>query len=80
NSLRGYGDYHVIGSFMNANYNIFARRTIRSNADLKGMKVRIVGPIVGQTVKELGMVPILMPPNEIVEAIGRGTVDAATLV
>ncbi|MDC7785024.1 TRAP transporter substrate-binding protein DctP [Rhodoplanes sp. TEM] len=80
NSLRGYGDYHVIGSFMNANYNLYSRRPIRSNADLKGMKVRIVGPIVGQTVKELGMVPVLMPPNEIVEAIGRGTVDAATLV
>jgi TRAP-type C4-dicarboxylate transport system substrate-binding protein len=80
NSLRGYADYYVIGSFANANYNIYSRRPIRSNADLKGMKVRIVGPIVGQTVKELGMVPILMPPNEIVEAIGRGTVDAATLV
>jgi TRAP-type C4-dicarboxylate transport system substrate-binding protein len=80
NGLRGYSDHYVIGSFANANYNIFSRRPIRSIGDLKNMKVRIVGPIVGQTVKELGMVPILMPPNEIVEAIGRGTVDAATLV
>lgn len=80
NSLRGYSDYYVIGSFSNANYSIYSRRPIRSNGDLKNIKVRIVGPIVGQTVKELGMVPILMPPNEIVEAIGRGTVDAATLV
>jgi TRAP-type transport system periplasmic protein len=80
NSLRGYSDYYVIGTWMNANYNIFSRRSIKSVRDLKNMKVRIVGPIIGQTVKELGMVPILMPPNEIVEAIGRGTVDAATLV
>lgn len=79
-SLRGYSDYYVIGSFANANYNIWARRPIKSVGDLKGMKIRIVGPMVGQTVKELGMVPILMPPNEVVEAIGRGTVDATTLV
>jgi len=79
-NLRGYGDYHVIGTFMNPPYNIFARKPVKSLQDLKGMKVRIVGPIVGQTVKELGMVPVLMPPNEVVEAMGRGTVDAATLV
>jgi len=80
NGLRGYSDYYVIGSFMNPHYNIFARRPIGSIHDLRGMKVRINGPVVGQTVKELGMVPILMPPNEVVEAIGRGTVDAAITV
>lgn len=80
NSLRGYSDYYVIGSFMNPNYNIFARRPIKSVQDLKGVKVRILGPVVGQTVKELGMVPVLMPPNEVVEAMGRGTIDATTTV
>jgi TRAP-type C4-dicarboxylate transport system substrate-binding protein len=48
--------------------------------DLKGMKVRISGAVIGQTVKELGVVPVLMPPNEVVEAMGRGTVDALTTV
>jgi TRAP-type transport system periplasmic protein len=47
---------------------------------LKGMKVRINGAVIGQTVKELGMVPVLMPPNEVVEAMGRGTIDATTTV
>jgi TRAP-type C4-dicarboxylate transport system substrate-binding protein len=79
-SLRGYSDYYVIGSFMNPNYNIFARRPIKSIQDLKGMKVRILGPVIGQTVKELVMVPILMAPNDIVEALGRGTIDATTAV
>jgi len=59
---------------------VFARRPIKSLADLKGMKVRINGAVIGQTVKELGMVPILMPPNEVVEAMGRGTIDATTTV
>jgi len=70
-SLRGYSDYYVIGSFMNPNYNIFARRPIKSILDLKGMKVRILGPVIGQTV---------MAPNDVVEALGRGTIDATTAV
>ena len=80
NSLRGYSDYYVIGAFMNPQYHIFARRPIKSLHDLKGMKVRINGAVIGQTVKELGMVPVLMPPNEVVEAMGRGTIDATTTV
>ena len=80
NSLRGYGEYVVIGSMMNPSYRLFGRKPMRSLADLKGMKVRIVGPMIGQTVKQLGMVPVLMPPTEIVEAMGRGTIDATTAV
>ena len=78
NSLRGYSDYVVLAYFINPPVNIYSRRPIKTITDLKGMKVRILGPIVGQTVKELGMIPVLMPPNEIVEAIGRGTIDAVT--
>lgn len=80
NSLRGYSDYVVVGSFMNANAHVFSRKPIKSVNDLKGMKVRISGAVIGQTVKELGVVPVLMPPNEVVEAMGRGTIDATTTV
>jgi TRAP-type C4-dicarboxylate transport system substrate-binding protein len=80
NLLHGYSDYYVVGAFMNPQYMIFARRPIKSIADLKGMKVRINGAVIGQTVKELGMVPVLMPPNEVVEAMGRGTIDATITV
>ena len=80
NSMRGYSDYYVVGSFMNANAHIFSRKPIKSVGDLKGMKVRISGAVIGQTVKEFGVVPVLMPPNEVVEAMGRGTIDALTTV
>jgi TRAP-type C4-dicarboxylate transport system substrate-binding protein len=80
NSLRGYSDYFVIGSLMNANAHVFSRKPVKSVGDLKGLKVRISGAVIGQTVKELGVVPVLMPPNEVVEAMGRGTVDALTTV
>ncbi len=80
NLLRGYADYVVIGSFMNTNAHVFSRRPIKSVNDLKGMKVRISGAVIGQTVKDLGVVPVLMPPNEVVEAMGRGTIDATTTV
>jgi len=79
-TLRGYDDYVVIGSMMNPNYQLFGRKPMHSLTDLQGMKVRIVGPMIGQTVKELGMTPIMMPPTEVVEAMGRGTIDAATTV
>jgi TRAP-type C4-dicarboxylate transport system substrate-binding protein len=79
-SLRGYSDYFVIGSLMNANAHVFSRKPVKSVGDLKGLKVRISGAVIGQTVKELGVVPVLMPPNEVVEAMGRGTVDALTTV
>ena len=80
NLLRGYADFYVVGSFMNANAHVFSRKPIKSVNDLKGMKVRISGAVIGQTVKELGVVPVLMPPNEVVEAMGRGTIDALTTV
>src|SRR4029450_9455373 len=80
NSLRGYSDYVVIGSFMKANAHVFSRKPVKSINDLKGMKVRISGAVIGQTVRELGVVPVLMPPNEVVEAMGRGTIDATTTV
>jgi TRAP-type transport system periplasmic protein len=80
NSLRGYSDYVVIGSFMIANAHVFSRKPIKTVADLKGMKVRISGAVIGQTVKELGVVPVLMAPNDVVEAMGRGTIDATTTV
>ncbi|OYX76173.1 MAG: hypothetical protein B7Y77_02635, partial [Bradyrhizobium sp. 35-63-5] len=80
NAMHGYADYYVIGSFMNANAHVFSRRPIKSVKDLKGLKVRISGAVIGQTVKELGVVPVAMPPNEVVEAMGRGTVDATTTV
>lgn len=80
NSLRGYSDYFVVGSLMNANAHVFSRKPVKSVNDLKGLKVRISGAVIGQTVKELGVVPVLMPPNEVVEAMGRGTIDATTTV
>jgi len=78
--LPGYDDYKVIGAFTNPPYHIFSRKPIKELKDLAGQKVRIVGPMVGQTVQSFGMVPVLMPPPEVVEAIGRGSIDAATLV
>jgi TRAP-type C4-dicarboxylate transport system substrate-binding protein len=80
NSLRGYSDYYVVGSLMNAHAHVFSRRPVKSVHDLKGLKVRISGAVIGQTVRELGVVPVLMPPNEVVEAMGRGTIDATTTV
>jgi TRAP-type C4-dicarboxylate transport system substrate-binding protein len=80
NSLRGYEDYVVICSIMNPHNHLFGRKPMRTLSDLRGMKVRIVGATAGQTVKELGMVPILMSPVEVVEAIGRGTIEATVTV
>src|SRR5258708_3915517 len=52
NPLPGYSDFSVAGAFMNPQSMVLARRPIKSLADLKGMKVRINGAVIGQTVKE----------------------------
>ncbi|MBK3745533.1 hypothetical protein G3A39_40955 [Paraburkholderia aspalathi] len=79
-ALRGYSDFVVLASMTNVDNFIHSRRKIENLEDLSGLKVRILGPVSAQAAKSLGMVPIQMPPTEVVEALGRGTIDAVFTV
>lgn len=76
--LKGYDDFHPIGTFGTAPYSIHARFPITSIADIKGKKIRASGAIESASIRALGAVPIGMPVTEIPEAVGRGTIDGTT--
>jgi TRAP-type mannitol/chloroaromatic compound transport system substrate-binding protein len=53
------------------------KKPINSIADLKGIKIREHG-IVGEVYKEIGMTAVAMPGGEILPALERGVLDAAS--
>nr|PZN87177.1 MAG: ABC transporter substrate-binding protein [Pseudomonadota bacterium] len=55
------------------------RKEIRTVDDLRGLKFRI-GGMGGQILARLGVEPQQMPPNEVLGALERGTLDATEFV
>lgn len=76
--LRGYEKYYVIGLFTTAPYTFHTKFKVASMADLKGRKIRAVGPAMVASVKAIGAAPEPMPFTKIVEAISRGRIDGTT--
>jgi TRAP-type C4-dicarboxylate transport system substrate-binding protein len=77
-ALKGYEDFFVISAFLSPAESIHSRTPIASIADLKGMSVRTNNVTEGAALQKLGMRPVSMPVNLVAEAIGNGTLDAAT--
>ncbi|MDH3233883.1 MAG: TRAP transporter substrate-binding protein [Alphaproteobacteria bacterium] len=76
--LRGYENYYVIGLFTTSPYTIHTKTKLTSMAQLKGKKIRAVGPAMVASIKALGGAPEPMPFTKIVEAISRGRIDGTT--
>ena len=76
--LRGYENYYVIGLFTTAPYTFHTKFKVASMADLKGRKIRAVGPAMVASVKAIGAAPEPMPFTKIVESISRGRIDGTT--
>jgi TRAP-type C4-dicarboxylate transport system substrate-binding protein len=76
--LRGYEDFYVIGLFTSSPYTIHTKEKVTSMADLKGKKIRAVGPEMVASIKALGAAPEAMPFTKIVEAMSRGRIDGTT--
>lgn len=53
---------------------------IQSPADLKGMKIRLVGGLVGDVMAVLGALPQSLPAGEVYQALQKGTISAAEWV
>jgi TRAP-type mannitol/chloroaromatic compound transport system substrate-binding protein len=56
------------------------RKEIKSVADLKGLKMRLGGGLVGDVMTKMGVVPQNLPGGEIYQALEKGTIDAAEWV
>jgi TRAP-type C4-dicarboxylate transport system substrate-binding protein len=79
NALRGYEDFVVITAFTVEPHSIHTRQPIASLADLKGLKIRVNNPTEAATFEKLGMRGIVMPANQIADAIASGAIDGAAL-
>lgn len=56
------------------------RKEIKTVADLKGLKFRLGGGLVGEVMTKLGAVPQSLPGGEVYQALEKGTIDAAEWV
>jgi TRAP-type C4-dicarboxylate transport system substrate-binding protein len=79
NALRGYEDFIVITAFTAEPHSIHTRQPISSLDDLKGLKIRANNPTEAATFEKLGMLAVVMPVNQIAEAIGSGVIKGAAI-
>jgi TRAP-type C4-dicarboxylate transport system substrate-binding protein len=78
-ALRGYEDFFPIAAVANFPLMIHTRPAIGSITDLRGKILRVNNPIEGSALQSIGITPVVMPINEVALAIGRGTIDGATM-
>ncbi|MBW2545580.1 MAG: TRAP transporter substrate-binding protein DctP [Deltaproteobacteria bacterium] len=60
-------------------YHLISKKPIRTLEDMKGLKVRSGGGPIGEAVKRLGAVPVLLTTAEVYSAFQRGLIDAVLL-
>lgn len=77
--LRGYSEFFVVGAFGTPPYSLHSRKAINSLKDIAGMRFTTSSGTASESLRALGAVPVTMPISEVVEAIGRGTVDGTMM-
>ncbi len=50
---------------------------INTMADFKGLRIRYAGDIFAESIKAFGGTPLAVPPPEVTDAMGKGTIDGA---
>jgi len=55
-------------------------KEVRHVADLKGMRMRLGGGLVGEVMVKMGVIPVDMPGGDIYQALQKRTIDAAEWV
>lgn len=73
--LTGFDGVHVVGFFATEPNALFMKTEITSLDDLKGMKIRSVGPIHANWLETFGAAPQTLSSAEYNEALNRGTID-----
>ena len=51
------------------------KKPVKTIADLKGMRIRATGDVIGRTLKELGTEPVVMPVTEMYESLQKGIIQ-----
>tara|TARA_Y100001970_G_C14212673_1_gene847832 strand:+ start:1190 stop:2080 length:891 start_codon:yes stop_codon:yes gene_type:complete len=72
-------DIHPIVFHVHARGVIHSKKPIKNIQDLKGLSIRAPTKPIGDTIKELGGVPIFMPVPQVPESLSRGVVNGAVI-
>jgi TRAP-type mannitol/chloroaromatic compound transport system substrate-binding protein len=78
-----YGNYGMVsyaGGNTGTQMGGWFRKEVKTVADLKGLKMRLGGGLVGEVMAKMGVVPQSIPGGEIYQALEKGTIDAAEWV
>jgi tripartite ATP-independent transporter DctP family solute receptor len=77
-SIEAGTNYRIIGYFENGFRHVSNRlRPVRTPADMRGMKIRVLpSQVQARTFELLGAVPKMMDLSEAIEAVKAGTIDA----
>lgn len=78
-ALRDYEDFVVIGAFASELASIHCRVPLASLEDMKGKRIRANNPIGAAALEKLGVAPVLLPVNQIAEAMSSSRIDCASL-
>lgn len=73
--LDGLEDVHLVGFFAAEPSNVYMKEPIGSIEDLRGKKIRSVGPVHAQWLEIMGAAPQTLDSPEMNEALNRGTID-----
>jgi TRAP-type C4-dicarboxylate transport system substrate-binding protein len=75
-----YGDVKLLALGMPNGVDLHTRKKlVRDLEDLKGMRVRVWSPIMGEVFKSWGAVPVTMPATEVYVSMERGVIDAVVM-
>ncbi len=70
-----YKDTHPILIFSAGSMGLFSHKPLSSISDLKGLKVRVSGRILGEAFKVIGATPVGIPGIKMAEAFQRHVID-----
>ncbi len=75
-----YKDVHILWFHVHAGQAIqTASKLVRKPEDMKGLKIRVPGPIGSSVLEQLGATPVTMPVPDLVQALATGVVDGALI-
>jgi len=76
--FKGFEEFFPVGLVGTGPMSLHSRGSIRSFSDIAGKKIRAAGPLESATITAMGAAPVGLTINEVIEAVGRGNVDAVT--
>ncbi|MBB3064185.1 C4-dicarboxylate TRAP transporter substrate-binding protein [Limibacillus halophilus] len=66
------------GGYATPQYTIMCAKEVKSLDDMKGLKIRMPGPVHAEWARSIGAVPVSVPSSEMFTGLERGQLDCAS--